>query len=320
MSYFTRRDFMKILGVAGAVAVLPVSGNAAIPELTPPINRNGKVRTLRMAHLTDMHVNDTPAARHGMKAALNAVNSLADKPDFIFNGGDAIMNAVTFSKEQIKNQWSVFHDMVKDENSLPMYHCIGNHDLQGWLLPSNKNDECKHLAMEEYKMNKRYYSFERGGWYFIVLDSIHARKSVPGYFGKLDEEQLEWLRAELKSVSSETPICIVSHIPILAVCTMFDGSTVNNAHWNIPDNCLHNDASMLRDLFFKYPNIKSCLSGHIHLIDHVNYLGIDYYCNGAVCGSWWMGNHQQFPPAFTVMNFYADGTSDREVFYYNWKI
>jgi hypothetical protein len=76
---------------------------------------------------------------------------------------------------------------------------------------------------------------------------------------------------------------------------------------------------MLRDLFFQYPNIKACLSGHIHLIDHVNYLGVDYYCNGAVCGSWWMGNHQQFPPAFTIQNFYTDGSTDREVHYYDWK-
>jgi predicted MPP superfamily phosphohydrolase len=319
MKQFTRKDFMKLLGVTGAAAVLPFQGNASTPELLNLPNKNGKVRSLRMAHLTDIHVIDTAAARHGMTAALHAVNSLQDKPDFIFNGGDAIMNAVTFSKSQIKNQWNLFHEIMKGENSLPLYHCIGNHDLHGWLLPNSNNDACKKMAEEEYGLDKRYYTFERGGWQFVVLDSIHARKSVPGYFGKLDEEQLDWLKATLKSISPETPICVVSHIPILAVCTLFDGSSVSNAHWNIPDNCLHHDASMLRDLFFQYPNIKACLSGHIHLIDHVNYLGVDYYCNGAVCGSWWMGNHQQFPPAFTIQNFYTDGSTDREVHYYDWK-
>jgi hypothetical protein len=64
--------------------------------------------------------------------------------------------------------------------------------------------------------------------------------------------------------------------------------------------------------------VKAALSGHIHLIDEVDYLGVKYYCNGAVCGAWWEGNNQEFPPAFAVMNFYDDGSTEREIVYYDW--
>jgi Icc protein len=61
------------------------------------------------------------------------------------------------------------------------------------------------------------------------------------------------------------------------------------------------------------------LSGHIHIIEHVNYLGVDYYSNGAVAGSWWKGSYHQFAPAYAVMNFYADGSCKREIKYYPWQ-
>jgi hypothetical protein len=104
------------------------------------------------------------------------------------------------------------------------------------------------------------------------------------------------------------------------VCTFFESSNKNKKTWNVPNNSLHADAAELTALFYKYPNVKACLSGHIHMIDHVNYLGVDYYCNGAVSGSWWKGNHHQFPPSFSMMNFFDDGKVTRDVNYYNWNL
>jgi Icc protein len=316
---FNRKDFLKVLGLAGAATLLNVPTQAAGTDTSGAVKSEAKKRKLRIAHLTDIHVHPSATAQYGMAAALQAVNDMDDKPDFIINGGDAIMNVTALTKEKVKEQWQMFHSISKDENALPVYNCIGNHDLYGWLLPDADHHEARRWAMDEYQMPLPYYHFSKNGWHFIVLDSVHGRKSVPGYFGKLDLQQLEWLRKELKSIPTGEPVCIVSHIPIMAVCTLFDGATVTHNHWNVPDNCLHADAAVLRDLFFQHPNVKTCLSGHIHLIDHVNYLGVDYFCNGAVCGSWWMGNHQQFAPSFSVMNLYSDGSVSREVYFYKWK-
>jgi 3',5'-cyclic AMP phosphodiesterase CpdA len=284
------------------------------------VSGKGKLRTLRIAHLTDIHIRNDNVAEHGMAAALNSVNSLADKPDFIVNGGDAIMNREILSRETFDQQWTIFHSTLGKENSLPVFHCIGNHDLYDWLLPGANHAEAKRGVLDEYKLPKPYYSFSKNGWLIVVLDSIHGRESIPGFVGRLDDEQFKWLCDLLKNTSSGTNVCIVSHIPILAVCTLFEGSEVTGNCWTVPDANLHADAYALRDLFYKNRNVRVCLSGHIHLIDHVNYLGVDYYCDGAVCGAWWNGNLQQFPPSFSVINLYNDGSSDREVHYYDWKI
>lgn len=322
MNNLTRKSFIKNLGLLGAGGILgpfAAQANQSNKHFSYKNSHALKERVLRVAHLTDIHVKPEKIAEHGFASALRQVNNLDDKPDFIINGGDAIMNAVSFSKEQVRNQWNSFHTILRLENTLPVYHCIGNHDLYGWAIPGSNKEQGKSWAMNEYELSRSYYSFAQKGWKFIVLDSIHARKTVPGYFGKLDEEQMIWLKQELETTPKETPVCIVSHIPILAICTLFDDGYVNHNHWFVPDNTLHADASLLRDLFYRHGNVKACLSGHIHLIDYVDYLGTGYYCNGAVSGGWWKGDHQQFSPSFIIMNFYADGTTEREIHYYQWR-
>ncbi len=320
MQTINRKNFFKTLGIMGIVSILPDKSEAKFLQPLSLFEQTlQKKRVLRVAHLTDIHVKSEKISEYGMASALETVNNLSDKPDFIINGGDSIMNAASFSKLKVKEQWQAFHRLMQNHNSLEIRHCIGNHDLYGWALPGSDCEHGKQWAMDEYNLQMPHYSFQQNGWNFIVLDSIHPRKTFPGYFGKLDEFQLQWLKQKLLEIPSEQPICIVSHIPILAICTFFDGSYVNHNHWFVPDNALHNDAIVLRDLFNTHKNVKACISGHIHLIDHVNYLGTDYYCNGAVSGAWWKGNHQQFAPSFSVMNFYSDGSSDREVHCYNWK-
>ena len=321
-----RKSFLRTMGLIGAGAMLtnsmtisPLANTETPPANTEPSSpQSGS--PLRVAHLTDIHISPERIAEHGMAASLHAVQSLKDKPSFIINGGDAIMNAATLTKGSIQEQWNSFHRILKSDNSLPIYHTIGNHDLFGFLLPSADHAESKKWAMDEYKLPKPYYSFAQGAWHFIVLDSIHGRKSVPGYYGKLDDEQMDWLRNELASVPTTTHICIVSHIPILAICSMFDRDITNMRSMHISDSNMHSDSEELIELFYQHKNVKACLSGHIHMIDYVNYLGVEYFCNGAVAGNWWKGNLKHFAPSYSVMNFYDSGAVSREVQYYKWTV
>jgi Icc protein len=318
METISRQKFLKYLGFSGAAFLVPPlsSSFTSFPKPSPPANDG----TLYMAHMTDIHVQSGRAAEDGFASTLQTINGYKEKPDFILNGGDSIMNsALNLSREKVKKQWDLFHDILKNNNSLPIHHCLGNHDLYGWTSPDRAHEEAKQWALDEYKLSRSYYAFEKGNWKFIVLDSIHGRDTIPGYFGKLDEVQREWLEQELASTPNTFFICIVTHIPILAICTLFDHSSKNSEHWSIPNNTLHADAKELTTLFHKYPNIKACLSGHIHMIDHVNYLGIDYFCNGAVSGSWWKGDFHEFPPSFSMMRFSDTGRVEREIIYYDWQ-
>ena len=321
-----RKSFLRTMGLIGAGAVL-TNGVAVSPKLNteaPPTNTEPSSpesgTPMRVAHLTDIHISPERIAEYGMAASLHAVQDLKDKPSFIINGGDAIMNAATLTKGSIQEQWNSFHSILKQDNSLPIYHTIGNHDLFGFLLPSADHAESKKWAMDEYKLSKPYYSFTQGAWHFIVLDSIHGRKSIPGYYGKIDDEQMDWLKKELASVPSTTHICIVSHIPILAICCIFDRDITNMRTMRISDSNMHSDSEELIELFYQHKNVRACLSGHIHMVDYVNYLGVEYFCNGAVAGNWWKGDLKHFAPSYSVMNFYDSGAVSREVQYYKWTI
>ena len=66
--------------------------------------------------------------------------------------------------------------------------------------------------------------------------------------------------------------------------------------------------------------MKLCLSGHIHLLDRCEYLGVTYVCGGAVCGSWWKSRASECTKGIPHVIFYADGTFDVQYVAYDWKV
>ncbi|MFN8292755.1 MAG: metallophosphoesterase [Chitinophagales bacterium] len=314
MKTFSRKDFLVAGGIIGTGLLMPEFLQAQTRTNT------SKKRLLRVAHITDVHVQPEGAAPKGMANCLHEIQQLADKPDFIVNTGDAIMDALSKEKSRVKAQWNTWNSVLANENSMEIFHCIGNHDIWGWSgLSARRTDEHygKQWATEMFGIKNRFYSFDKNGWHFVVLDSM---THVPfGYTAKLDGDQFDWLKEDLARTPQDTFVCILSHIPILSASVFFDGSNVKQGKWKIPGAWMHQDAGKLKNLFLQHKNVKAALSGHIHLIDEVAYNGVNYYCNGAVSGGWWGGNYQEFPPAFCVMNFYDDGSTEREVYYHNWK-
>lgn len=299
----------------GAAAVV---GSSFMPSISLALPARKK--KLRVAHLTDIHVKPGIIPETGMAKAFQHVQQLRDKVDFIMNGGDSIMDALEADKEKTKIQWDLYKSLLKKENSLPVYHAIGNHDIWGWFLKQDKPVQDplygKGWVVETLGMKKRFYSFSKDYWHFIVLDSTQLNPAG-GYIGKLDEEQLAWLTEELADVSPDKHICIVSHIPILSICSgLFFEKTEANGDLKIQRNLMHTDFLSLRKLFAKYPNVRACISGHIHLQDEVEYLGVKYYCNGAVSGNWWHGPFQEFEPAYALMEFNEDGSTKRTMINY----
>lgn len=313
---FSRKRFLQTGSLAALGSALSLPTRAATPLIT-----GTKKRVLRIAHLTDVHVQPELPSPRGFAAALQAVQNLQDKPDLIFNTGDCIMDSMSHHRDRVQTQWNTWNEVLKSDNSLRVVSAIGNHDIWGITMPhaTIKGDAHygKQWAVEELKLPNRYYSFDEGGWHFIVLDSTMP---VPGfsYTAMFDDEQKEWLKADLEKVPATTFVCVLSHIPILAACVFFDGARAKK-DWHVGGGNMHRDAHELKDIFYKHKNVKLCLSGHIHLIDQLEYLGVKYLCNGAVSGAWWGGNNQEFPPAFATVNLYDDGSSDHEMHYYDWK-
>ena len=313
----TRRTFLTQSALAAPIlASTPLFSGEIAAQANPT-----RKRTLRIAYITDIHVQAEQNAETGLVACLRHIRNLADKPDLLFNGGDAIFDALERNEQQVELQWQVFLGTMKRENTLPVKHCIGNHDVWGWLQDKSgaKGTEPRYgkkWAMEVLGMPHRYYSFPMAGWYWIVLDSTQSRGNI-GYEARLDSEQYEWLRGELNTVPAATPIAIVSHIPILSMTSaFFMRRQEHNADWTIQRNLMHADGLQLQQLFLKHPNVKLCLSGHTHLVDRLDYTGVTYLCNGAVSGAWWKGAWQGCEPGYAIINLYDDGSFEREYIHY----
>ena len=338
----TRRQILTG-GLAGAAAasmsvVLHADGRTRVPadaaDPRLPVRRDRR-RVVRFAHLTDVHVQPERGGGEGLAAALQHAQSQRDAPEFIIFGGDNLMNVDSEDgRNRAKVQLDLWNSVLKNECSLPHRHVIGNHDVLG-LDPTDG----KKWAVDAFGLTDRYCMFdcgcprttretamdggrpqgngEQGAWRFIVLDSTSPEGG--GYKGRLDAEQMAWLDETLATTPAGRPVCIVSHIPILAPCSFFDGENEKSGNWQVPGSWMHIDARALKDLFRRHGNVRLCLSGHMHLADLTHYLGVTYACNGAVSGAWWDGAYHEFEPAYALIDLFDDGSSEIELVQFGWQ-
>ncbi|CAN5306851.1 metallophosphoesterase [soil metagenome] len=317
---FSRRDLLKTAGVAAAATMLGSTACATSKATSEP-TAAGRKKVLTVAHITDIHVKPTPVAEAGMRACLKHINARAERPDVIFNGGDLIMDALGATAEKTQIQWDLAKKILSEENTIQIEHCIGNHDIWGWHKEDAKTTGSEPLygkawVLKELNLANRYRSFDRAGWHFIVLDSVQDRGDG-GYKPVIDEEQFAWLEKDLAATDPNTPIAMLSHVPIMGVGPyFFKEEIVVNYQFNVIGALMHQDVHRLKTLFFQHKNIRLCLSGHVHLLDDCTYNGIRYISNGAVCGNWWSGDFHETKPGYAIVTLYDDGTADNEYIAY----
>lgn len=305
----------------GGVGIGGMAGNAR--AATPPQTGTRK-RALRVAHMTDMHIQPELAADQGVVACLHHVQEQKDKPELLLTGGDTIMDGFANDETRTKLQWDLWSKVKKGECSLPVLSALGNHDIWGWNKGKSKSTGTekawgKAWACEQFGRDKPYTSMDKAGWHFIILDSVRMDKDDPdGYEAFLDDEQYAWLEKDL-AASAGKPTLIVSHVPILAG-TVFDGIKPNEkGNLEISGGLMHTDFWKLNLLFKKNPQVKACLSGHIHLVDRVDFNGVSYLCNGAVSGNWWKGDHKGCKPGYAMLDLFEDGTFTNEYVPFGWQ-
>lgn len=308
----SRRQLLKnggLLGLFGAGTGINLFAN------------NTRKKVLRFAHLTDVHIEPELNAPAGLAACLHHLQKQKDQPSFIMSGGDSIFDALKQPKDRVETQWKLWNDVLRQDNSLPIEYCIGNHDCWGF---GQKEDPLygKKYALEKMGLSMPYRSFDKAGWHFIVLDSIQPKTDGAWYTIALDEAQFVWLQNDLANTPPATPIVVVSHAPIVSAATV----VVDNKMKGEPEGyvlgigSMHTDSARLIELFAQHSNIKLCLSGHIHLYEEIKYNGITYISNGAVSGNWWKGKRYQTDNGYALLNLYDDGSFDNEYISYGWKV
>ncbi len=316
------------LGTKTAIAAEITTGSAATTttaaaQIAAQTAASGKPFTI--AHITDVHIFAKLNAQKWFAHCLHHIQSHSDKPSLILNTGDSVMETLNVDRAGADNLWKIWSGVLNNENSLPIRHCLGNHDK--WALDLNRDHPAKKdpmygngLAMDYLGMEKPYYSFDHGDWHFIALDSIFptGEDKNAGWTAKLDDEQFRWLAADLAATPADRPVAVYSHVSILTVTSMLKQKPGENGY-NFGPQAMMEDARRIIDLFAKHPNVKLCLSGHRHLLDRIELGGVTYICDGAVSGEWWKGPRMKCPPGYSLLTFKPDGSFDYKYTGYDWK-
>lgn len=165
-----------------------------------------------------------------------------------------------------KQELTYSMEVLLQSTSMPFFVAIGNHDKEtGKTGKDITKTYCKHFG----PLN---YSFNRGDVHFICLDNI-IYKSTEDYTGGITDEQLAWMKDDLKYVDNEKLVVVYYHIP-----------------WRQSDNEPNRNEMM--GLLKSYKNVL-LLAGHAHYQE--NFHGSKPYkfaerIHGAACGAWWHSN------------------------------
>ncbi|HET6522786.1 MAG TPA: calcineurin-like phosphoesterase family protein [Geminicoccaceae bacterium] len=170
---------------------------------------------------------------------------------------------------------------------IPWYNVPGNHDLN-YLA----EDDARSLDTFKQTYGPTYYSFDYGRAHFVVLDNVayegrgadHPR-GIGAYTGRIDDDQLEWLKNDLALVPDDRLVVLAMHIPLRTYLEP-DGPGAGTAN-----------RQAVFDLLAGRPHLYA-VAGHMHTTEH-HYFGpgdgfagpgeLHQHVIATVSGSWWSG-------------------------------
>lgn len=291
----SRRKFLFSSGLAAAsVSLLPISCKQIGKKSEEKSNEN----SFEFAFLTDIHIKPEMNAPKGFQMAIDKVNAL--NPDFVLTGGDLVYDVMRGDYSKSEALFNLYKKMAKGF-TMPVYNCIGNHDLFGIYKesPEDENHPDYKYGMWERHFGETYYSFDHKGWHFITLNSLDTTsdKKYKGYF---NEAQLLWLQEDLKNVEKSTPIIITTHIPMICTYSQLNGSEGSRT--------VENAAEVFKML--ETHNLKLVLQGHIHWKEYgfIND-SFQFLTGGSIAGNGWKGRRHNTKEGFVKIRVDGDDFS-----------
>jgi len=253
----------------------------------------------RFVFISDVHYTGERGAPQGLAQAIQLINTLNPRPDFVISGGDGIMDALEASEGAADSAYTAFLAAL-DALEMPVYHTIGNHEYFGVYESSGISPEHPRygnvMFTERTGYARPYHAFTHRGWLFIMLNSI-AVTADRGYTGHIDSTQLSWLQATLSKHGTEKPVVIASHMPFYSIAAqMVNGPMTANEAWAVVGN-----APEVMAVLAPY-NCRLVLQGHLHIQESMRWKETEFITGGAVCAAWWTGPNMGFEEGFVVVD------------------
>lgn len=265
---------------------------------------------------TDVHIQPERRAREGFAQAVDAMREAAPDAAFALCGGDIVLDANAVPYERASALYDLYWTHAQ-RLGLPIHHALGNHDFWGLKAASGADPDDPHwgrqLFREKLGQAQTFYSFDHGGWHFVILDTNDFLPDRT-WHGRLDDTQCVWLADDLQNTGTEAPVVIVSHFPLLSAF----GQYVLGSTQPTPDALIVANGKEVLELIRPF-NVKVVLSGHTHSVEEITYLGTRHISGGSVCGEWWRGPRLGLhPEGFAICTAHADGEFSYRYVPYGW--
>ena len=158
---------------------------------------------------SDTHVSENSLDR--MQKFRKIVDSI--KPDFVIITGDLVRDALRVPEAEATRLYELFVSEIHKTSS-PVWLIPGNHEIFGierHLSLVSQQNPLYGRKMYRHYLGPDYYSFNYGGIHFIGLNSLEFEDLW--YYGRIDSVQLEWLKRDLGTIPSMTPVVTFQHVP-----------------------------------------------------------------------------------------------------------
>src|SRR4029079_14228987 len=234
-----RRGFLKCMAWAGTGVLWTMSGGLLTSKLlgaTAPLIGGD----FSFAQISDSHIGfnkDTNKDVIGtLQKAIAKMNALPVRPDFVLHTGD-------LSHLSEEEEFDALDQNLKSLKTGEIFYVPGEHDV------ISDNGALYRQRFAKKAIGLGWDSFDKKGVHFVGLNNVLNIRE--GGLGTIGAEQLDWLKKDLESLSSSTPIVVFAHIPLWAVYPQWGGGT--------------DDAEQALGFLKRFGSV-TVLNGHIHQV------------------------------------------------------
>lgn len=237
-SELSRRSFLRHTAWAGAGLAVVVTGGIVSTSVLRDGHKSTPGADFSFVQVSDSHIGFKGAANADVTAtfqqALDRINGLPDRPDFVIHTGDLTHFTTPEQLDQVKQ-------MLGGLRTGQVLTIPGEHD---------STDDTGEKYLRSFGAGSQglgWYSFDHKGVHFVsVVNTVGLQK-----LGHLGDDQIAFVRADLKRQSSETPIVVFSHIPLFDMYAPWGWGT--------------DDANQVLGLLRRFGSV-TCINGHVHQI------------------------------------------------------
>ena len=240
----SRRKALQCLAFGGAGTLFALSGGVLVPSAlsAASLDPKGAARLGKplFVQISDTHIgfhkDANPDVNGTLSSTIDLVNAMPAQPALIVHTGDI----THLSKPE---EFDLAQQLLGRLRASELHTVPGEHDVADSTVSEY------FARFGRASGNKGYYSFDHAGVHFVAL--VNVLQAKDGGAGYLGDEQLAWVKADLRGRTPSTPIVVFAHMPL----------------WDIyePWGWRTSDSPALLGELRRFGSV-TVLNGHIHQI------------------------------------------------------